>query len=374
MQSFIKVGDLQRVLREYYQKTGSRLQFHEALMRLEHEGAVMVTPPESELLVEIYRQAGNEDFEAFSDELIFPVFQAQEQPGQVSEGSMFPLKRDIFVFRHPRYTRPALHRHDFMEIDFVVEGSCRLHFEEEQLELREGAVCLIAPGSHHDVEITDESTVFTIMLRRSTFETTFFSLLSRDDALSLFFRNILQQREEPNYLMFQLENVAFARGLTEIAMLECFSIDPYANTCAVSMMHLIFASFLRSAGDSPQFYHYHMGKDFSAILHYIRHHYQTLSLTQLAEAFHYSKPHLCTLIKQNTGVSFSELIKQIRMTRAKDYLLNPELPVLDIAEIVGYNSPDHFSRVFRSSFGCSPQEFRRTNVSSDDQFIPFETK
>ena len=50
------------------------------------------------------------------------------------------------------------------------------------------------------------------------------------------------------------------------------------------------------------------------------------------------------------------------MTRAKDYLLNTELPVLDIAEIIGYNSPTHFSRVFRSTYGCSPQEYRKTNA------------
>ena len=320
------------------------------------------------------RLAGTPDFEAFSDRLVFPVFRHTEVSGQVSESQMFPLKRDVFIFRHPRYTRPSPHCHDFVEIDFVVQGSCHMHFEDELHNFQEGAVCLIAPGSRHDIEITDESMVYTMMLRRSTFEATFFSLLSRDDALSLFFRNILQHKQDPNYLMFQLESLDFSRGLTEIAMLECFTDDAYANTCAVSMMHLIFAAFLRSAGDSPQFYHYHMGKDFSTILHYIRHHYQTLTLTELTEQFHYSKPHLCTLIRQNTGVSFTELVKQIRMTRARDYLLNTELPVQDIAEIVGYNSADHFSRVFRSTYACSPQEYRRTNVSSDDRFIPFETK
>ena len=44
----------------------------------------------------------------------------------------------------------------------------------------------------------------------------------------------------------------------------------------------------------------------------------------------------------------------------------------EIAEIVGYHSADHFSRVFRSQFCCSPQEYRRTHVKSGDRFIPFE--
>lgn len=375
MQSFIKIGDLQRVLKEYYLKTGERLQFDEAMARLEKQGLVLNALSDNPRYTDFFRHWSGEDFETFSNELYFPTFHYSNiDIKHVSEENIFPLTRDVFIFRHPRYTRPLLHYHDFVEIDFLVNGSFRLHFEDEIHEFREGTVCLIAPGSLHDVEITDDkSTVYTFMLRSSTFEATFFSLLSRDDTLSLFFRNnILQQKQEPNYLMFQVKDLHFSRGLTERAMLECFTIDAYANSCAVSMMHLIFAEFLRSAGDSPRFYHYRMGKDFSAILHYIRHHYQTLTLTQLAEEFHYSKPHLCTLIRQNTGISLSELIKQIRMSRARDYLLNTDLPVLEIAEIVGYNSADHFSRVFRSTYSCSPQEYRRTNAHP--LLSPFEAK
>ena len=41
-------------------------------------------------------------------------------------------------------------------------------------------------------------------------------------------------------------------------------------------------------------------------LQYIQHNYQTLTLASLAEFFHYSEPHLSTLIKQNTGKNFEK--------------------------------------------------------------------
>lgn len=372
MQCYIKVGDLKQTLKEYYLKTGARLQFEEAVVRMERKGLTGSKPKPGTLYAEMCRKTHPDDFESFIDELIFPAFPNTEVIRQVYEEDMFPMKRDVFIFPHPRYTRPQQHRHDFFEVDFVADGQVRLYFEEEVHSLSAGAVCLIAPGSLHDLEVLDEGTVYSLMIRRSTFETTFFSLLSRDDALSLFFRNILQQKDEPNYLIFQLKDSLFAQGLIEQAMLECFSTDDYANNCAVSMVPLIFAEFLRQSGDSSQFYHYRMSTDFSTILHYIRHHYQTLSLARLAEEFHYSKPHLCTLIKQNTGVSFTELIRRIRMTRAKDYLINTSLPVRDIADILGYHSADHFSRVFRSTYGCSPHEYRCENANSDDKFVPFE--
>ena len=278
----------------------------------------------------------------------------------------------MFIFRHPRYSRPLVHSHDFWEIEYVSQGSCLLHFEDEIQPMTEGTVVFVAPGSRHDVEITDQSSVYCLMLRRSTFEAVFFSLLSRDDALSLFFRNNLKADQEPNYLLFRTQNPPDIRYCLRYALAECFRNDVYANCCCVSHVNMLFASVLRACGDTPQFYRYQAGADFSQILHAIRHHYQNLTLTDLAGQFGYSKPHLCTLIKQNTGVSFTELIRQIRMSRAADYLLNTELPVFKIAEIVGYNSADHFGRVFRGSFHCSPQEYRRTHVKNGERFVPFE--
>ena len=116
-----------------------------------------------------------------------------------------------------------------------------------------------------------------------------------------------------------------------------------------------------------------MGSDFSLVLQYIQHNYQTLTLSSLAELFHYSEPHLCTLIKQNTGYTFTELIKRLRLADAIDYLLNTNLKVGEIAEQIGSNSADHFSRVFRATYKMSPQEYRKQNQTTENMFVPFST-
>lgn len=362
--------DLQEELSSFYKSTGKRMQFQEAIASLRRQNRLLQTAPE--LTVPDPFQMREFDFERYIDGLYFPIPPALASIERVEEEVMFPFQRDVFVFRHPQLTRPEVHSHNFWEIECVMRGSCILHFEDELHTLPEGSVCLVAPGSRHDVEITDDSIVCCVMLRRSTFEASFFSLLSRDDALSLFFRTNLKVDQDPNYLMFQTQISPEIKVSLFYALVECYRNDVYSNACCISHVNLLFAVLLRSAGDSPRFYRYQAGSDFSQILHAIRHHYQTLTLTELAEQFHYSKPHLCTLIKQNTGVSFTELLKQIRMSRATEYLLNTELPVFEIAEIVGYHSADHFARVFRGTFGCSPQEYRKTHVKNGERFIPFE--
>ena len=99
-----------------------------------------------------------------------------------------------------------------------------------------------------------------------------------------------------------------------------------------------------------------------------------MTLSSLADLFHYSEPHLCTLIKQNTGLTFTELIKRLRLSDAIDYLLNTSLKVGEIAERIGYNSADHFSRVFRSAYKMSPQEYRKQHKDEEPAFVPFAIK
>lgn len=362
---------LQEELRTYYLRSGERMQFQEAIASLQRKGKLLQTAPRPVFPDPL--ELRGPSLERYVDNLFFSVPPTHASEEHVEEEVMFSTQRDVFVFRHPRYTRPLLHSHDFWEIEFVMQGSCVFYFEEEVHTLSEGTAFLVAPGSRHDIEISDESSVYCIMLRRSTFETTFFSLLSRDDALSLFFRTNLKADSGPNYLMFHAKLLPEIEINLGCALAESYRTDVYANSCSVSRINLLFAALLRSAGEFPQFYRYQAGADFSQILHAIRHHYQTLTLTDLAEQFHYSKPYLCTLIKQNTGVSFTELLKQIRMSRAADYLLNTDLPVFEISEIVGYHSTDHFSRVFRSHYHCSPQEYRREHLENGGRFSPYST-
>ena len=371
MTYYATFGDLQQELKTYFQDTGKKLQFHEAVDRLAQKGLLRLSQPSDCRNDVMFGQMDTADFNRIVDEISFPVNPSSALRTDVNEDEMIPQVRDVFIIRHPRYTRPFLHKHNYVELDYVAEGSCRLYYEGERRTLGVGEMCVIAPGSHHDVEIADESTVYCIMLRYSTFETGFFSFLRHDDALALFFRTMLQDGDGAGYLIFRTENYDWMRVILQNALGECFKTDVYSNGCCVSWLHLLFGCLLRSYSDAEP-HGRRGGSDFTQVLEHIRHAYRTVTLTELAERFHYSKPHLCTLIRQNTGVSFTELIKRIRMNVAVRYLLHTGLSVGEIAETVGYHSADHFSRVFRSAHGVSPQEYRRKYAQETERFVPFE--
>ena len=374
MAYYITYGEFQQHMKDYFFRTGSRMQFPEMADYLYRKGLLSETPPDPILTSEMFGDMDDDAFNKIIDQLPLELNPQIAITPKVKESDIFPNSGDVFIIRHPRYTRPAPHIHNYFEINYVASGSCTFVFEKSKRTMQEGELCIIAPSSEHDLVIDDDSTVFCIMLRKSTFDTTFFSLLSRKDLLSYFFRTILQDDSHANYLLFFSENNKWLKQIIHNAMGESYKNDSYSNACYISWINLLFSNLLRNYSKTLQFYDYQMGADFSLVLQYIQHNYQTVTLASLAELFHYSEPHLCTLIKQNTGHTFTGLIKRLRLAEAIDYLTNTNLKIGEIAEKVGYNSADHFSRVFRSTYKMSPQEYRKQNSHTEEAFVPFEVK
>jgi two-component system response regulator YesN len=92
---------------------------------------------------------------------------------------------------------------------------------------------------------------------------------------------------------------------------------------------------------------------------YIREHYsEKLTLSDVADKCYVSKWHLSKLLHRYLDKSFYNIINEIRIAKAKELLADPSLTITDICEIVGYNDPTHFSKVFKRIAGISANEYR----------------
>lgn len=93
------------------------------------------------------------------------------------------------------------------------------------------------------------------------------------------------------------------------------------------------------------------------IKEYVDTHYvnPNISLVFVADEFHLSEVYLSKLFKQITGENFSKYIEQLRLTRANE-LLAQHMPIKDVAQAVGYNSPQVFRRAYKRMYGISPSD------------------
>ncbi len=84
-----------------------------------------------------------------------------------------------------------------------------------------------------------------------------------------------------------------------------------------------------------------------------------LTLAFMAEQSHMSVSYFSTLFKKSTGQTFINYLNHIRIEKAKQLLLQPELKVYEAAEQVGFASLPYFNRLFKQAEGISPNEYRK---------------
>ena len=86
--------------------------------------------------------------------------------------------------------------------------------------------------------------------------------------------------------------------------------------------------------------------------------YGTPSVAYFAKQLHLSANYFGYLIKKETGKSAQEHVQQKIMETAKDMLAAPSKNISEIAYALGYQYPQYFSRAFKKTVGCTPNEYR----------------
>ena len=94
------------------------------------------------------------------------------------------------------------------------------------------------------------------------------------------------------------------------------------------------------------------------IMNYVQTNYIDITLDDLAEKFFLSKPYLSKYIKEKSGITFGDLVKKIRMKKAKALLKSSNMTVENIAMSVGYQNVEHFNRLFKKAYDMTPMQFR----------------
>ncbi|MCL6590178.1 MAG: helix-turn-helix transcriptional regulator [Firmicutes bacterium] len=83
-----------------------------------------------------------------------------------------------------------------------------------------------------------------------------------------------------------------------------------------------------------------------------------LSVDNIATALELTPSYICRVYKQLTLNTILDYIMEVRMSKAKELLLQTKLPVAEIAEKVGFANSSYFYKTFKKMNGVTPTEFR----------------
>lgn len=96
-----------------------------------------------------------------------------------------------------------------------------------------------------------------------------------------------------------------------------------------------------------------------SILSYVDNNYaMKLTLEDIAEHIHLCKSECCRLFKRYMKVSLFEFILQYRIEKSLNYLADSQYSIIEIANFVGFNDSNYYSKVFTKIKGCSPTKYK----------------
>lgn len=93
---------------------------------------------------------------------------------------------------------------------------------------------------------------------------------------------------------------------------------------------------------------------------YVQKHYaEEISLNDLAAELGMNAIYLSQLFKREMGITFSGYLTQVRIEKAMELLRQGDYKIYEISEMVGYQTVQYFSKVFKKETGKNPKDFER---------------
>lgn len=251
------------------------------------------------------------------------------------------------------------HNHDYYEINYVITGKCVEYIGNKVLLLDEGDFLFMPPSVYHTSDPVDDSICVNILLRSKLvgdFEKKFIAC-DIDNYLT-------RMQKQKSYIIFKGKKSRAVE--TANLMPELFDDEQkhtgyrklYAESLAFKLLLELAECDFEETAFSPQ-------KQFSttdisgAILQYIRDNISSATLENVSSYFGYSPAHLSRIIKKHTGNSFATFLLLQRMIRAEQLLSQTSTPIGKIPELIGLDSKEYFSRVFKRYNNISPSEYRK---------------
>jgi len=91
---------------------------------------------------------------------------------------------------------------------------------------------------------------------------------------------------------------------------------------------------------------------------------EQFSVEELASAMGMSYTSLYRQLKCSTNKTISQFVREVRLKKANEILINEDITASEVAYRVGFGSPTYFNKCFHKFFGYAPGEFKKRELQS----------
>jgi len=349
--------------RQFAKKKEETPSFSEMLMLMKERGLLS---PEMPDVPQIDGKMSKEAFMEAYDNIPFEVnqqFDTFSREREDNERVIFPPDKDILCMQqlhhNLRFDQTIRNVYAFT---YVYKGSCSYSFQQQTLTIRPGDIFIATPGFSHQIYTASGTFALVIMCNSTMFQSLFHDFLTANSVLSDFFRQAVSKNETGNYCVIRTDpQDEETRFYLQSMICESLSDNVYSGTNAASLLKLFLSRAYQRYSDRLTIYRRDfpgVRADVKEIIRYIRSNYQSITLQQVADHFHYNRTYISRFIHAHYGKTYIEIINELKIEHAMEYLSKTSLRILEISGLVGFESYDHFCRTFKKYTGMTPRAYR----------------
>ena len=279
---------------------------------------------------------------------------------------LFLANRSIYISKHNRYASYPKHTHQFLELNYVIQGQCQQIINDTPYTFYEGDILLMDAGSAHAIEALGEDD----LLINIVFKDTQISLKNLEELQgqnSILYQFLLKShthiQSAENFIVLQSDKTNKSKNLIELMLNEYFDPKPFSNQILEHYLSILLFELARSLptlGDTVR----DANDPYVQVLELIDQEYSTLTLAKAAKELNFNKNYLSNLIKEKGNVTFTELLNQKKIMIAQLLLKSTNFSIEKICQTVGYSNKTYFYKQFQNQFGKLPSQVRNTKELS----------
>ncbi|CDF02526.1 MAG: AraC family transcriptional regulator [Ruminococcus sp.] len=275
-------------------------------------------------------------------------------------------KRFVMLYDNVETETYPTHWHNAVEIIMPLQNSFVVYIGETKYVLNEREIIIIPPGELHTLPSQEG--------RRIIFQCDN-SVLADASALEA----VSPVLAAPIYINPEIDKNLYIRA--KKGMLDIYS-EYYSGSEISDVKIYMYLIGMLVAVREYQLQQYRISfpceknklleynEKFSMVLKYIDKNYMyDISLDKLADIAGYSKYHFSRIFKQYNSMSYLQYINTRRTRAAEMLLLDPSIPITEVAMRSGFSSLTTFNRIFKEIKHCTPSDFKKFYSSNEAAVI-----
>lgn len=325
----------------------------------------MVVKSKREEIIGVLKKLSEEEaiFQSGSDNEINKAAYTSQQEFVIEREKFLLDTQQIDVRKHPRYIHFPKHRHDFIEINYVLKGQLSEWVGEDKLNLVEGELLLLNQHVEHELSVCDTGDLIVNFIIDPKFFDHMFQdlqLESASNSISNFLMSgLFNPTKKGSYLYYKIKDVETIQVKILAMIEEMLNRDIFSEARLKFQMGLLLIELMEHASSvvsaTDRIYEQ---QQLLHVLNYIENNFRNARLDEIAENLRVNSYQLSKQVKKWTNKTFIILLQERRIREAKELLFKSDALIEDIAHAIGYENLSYFYRLFKQQVGVTPREYR----------------